>query len=117
MALTMGFCRERNTMDNFKIIYHILRYLEKAMDYDEADLDFISASKLGISAQRWMTIMEMLAEEEYVAGITIKRSVDGDICLSESGVRITLKGLEYLQENSLMQKAANLAKGIAEIIP
>ncbi len=30
--------------------------------------------------------------------------------------RITLKGLEYLQENPLMEKAADLAKGIAEII-
>ena len=30
---------------------------------------------------------------------------------------ITLKGLEYLEENSLMKKAANLAKGIKETIP
>ena len=39
-------------MDNFKVIYRILRYLEKAMDYDEADIDFISASTLGISERR-----------------------------------------------------------------
>lgn len=86
-------------MDNFKIIYRILRYLEKAMDYNEADLDFISASKLGISVQRWTVIMEMLTAEGYIAGIAIKQSVDGDIYLSESDVRITLKRLEYLQEN------------------
>ena len=30
-------------MDNFKTIYHTLRHLERAMDYDEADPDFISA--------------------------------------------------------------------------
>ena len=30
---------------------------------------------------------------------------------------ITLKGLEYLAENSFMKKAANLAKGIKDIIP
>ena len=42
---------------------------------------------------------------------------DGEVCLSVSGIRITMKGLEYLQENSLMKKAANLAKGIAEIVP
>ena len=47
-------------MDNFKIIYRILRYLEKAMDYDKADLDFISYAKLGITEQRWVAIMEML---------------------------------------------------------
>lgn len=104
-------------MDNFKIIYRILKYLEKAMDYDEADTDFISAKKLGISDQRWIAIMEMLAKEGYITGIDIKRCIGGDICMSMSDIRITMKGLEYLQENSLMQKAAKLAKGIADIIP
>ncbi len=104
-------------MDNFRIIYRILWYLEKAMDYDEPDMDFIAADKLGISQQRWTAIMEMLVKEKYITGIEIKRFADGEVCLSESGIQITLRGLEYLQENSLMQKAANLAKGIAEMIP
>lgn len=30
---------------------------------------------------------------------------------------ITLKGLEYLEENTLMKKAASLAKGIKDTIP
>lgn len=104
-------------MDNFKTIYRILWYLEKAMDYDEADIDFISASKLGITEQRWAAIMQMLVNEGYITGIGVKRSADGEVSLPVSDVRITMKGLEYLQENSLMQKAANLAKGIAEIMP
>lgn len=103
-------------MDNFKVIYRILRYLEKAMDYDEADVEFISAQKLGVSEQRWTSIMEMLVTEGYVIGIGIKRSADGEVFLSISSIRITMKGLEYLQENSLMQKAARLAKGIVEMI-
>lgn len=103
-------------MDNFKIIYGILRYLEKAMDYDEADIDFISAEYFKITEQRWRSIMKMLVREGYITGIDVKRSADGEICMSVSDVRITLKGLEYLQDNSMMQKAANLAKGIAEII-
>lgn len=104
-------------MDNFKTIYHTLRHLERAMDYDEADPDFISAQSLGISRQRWIAIMEMPTKEGHITGIEIKRSSDGEVCLSVSGIRITMKGLEYLQENSLMKKAANLAKGIAEIVP
>ncbi len=104
-------------MDNFKTIYRILRYLEKAMDYDEADLDFISAKSLNISERRWVMIMEMLAKEGYVDGIQVKRAVDGDVALSVSGLRITLRGLEYLKENSAMKKAADAAKGILECIP
>jgi hypothetical protein len=61
--------------------------------------------------------MEMLAHNGYVEGISVKRSLDGDIAISLSGPRITLKGLEYLQENSLMRKAAALAKGITDLIP
>ena len=103
-------------MDNFKIIYRILKYLEKAMDYEEPDLDFISFSKLGISEHRWTAIMEMLVNEGYITGVEVKRSVDGDMCMSVCNMRITMKGLEYLQENSLMKKASNMAKGIAGVI-
>lgn len=104
-------------MDNFKTIYRILRYLEKAMDYDEVDLSFISAEHLNLTERRWTAIMEMLAKERYVEGISVKRSVDGEVALSLSNPRITLRGLEYLQENTMMKKAANLAKGVAEMIP
>ena len=64
-------------MDNFKLIYKILRYLEKAMDYDEPYMDFISAKALRISEQRWTAIIEMLAENGYIKGIEIKISADG----------------------------------------
>lgn len=99
-------------MDNFKVIYKILRYLEKAMDYEEVDMEFISAGKLGLTEQRWVLIMEMLADNGYVSGIRIKWSADGEASVSLERIRITLKGLEYLQENSMMQKAAMMAKGI-----
>ncbi|MEG0830613.1 MAG: YjcQ family protein [Anaerovoracaceae bacterium] len=29
---------------------------------------------------------------------------------------MTLKGLEYLEQNSLMKKVANMAKGIVDVI-
>ena len=60
--------------------------------------------------------MEMLTAEGYIDGVSLKRTLDGDVAVSVSNPRITLKGLEYFQENSLMKKAADLAKGIADII-
>ena len=104
------------SVDRNRVIYKILRYLEQAMDYDEPDLDRISADALGISEQRRVAIMEMLAREGYIDGMTVKRSIDGNVTISNPHPRITLRGLEYLQENSAMQKAARLAKGIAEIV-
>ncbi len=32
-------------------------------------------------------------------------------------IRITLKGLEYLQENSIMRKIYKTAKGIVDMVP
>jgi hypothetical protein len=103
-------------MDNFRVIYRILRYLEKALDYDEPNMDCISAKALKLSDQRWVALMEMLSKEGYIDGFSVQRTVDGSILISSFTPRITLKGLEYLQENSLMKKAAELAKGVADII-
>ena len=91
-------------MDNFKVIYRILHYLEKAMDLDALDRSRLTPEALGVTERRWLALWEMLAKAGYV-----------DVELSRNP-RITLRGLEYLQENALMKKAAQLAKGIAEIL-
>lgn len=103
-------------MDNFNVIYKILKRLEKAMDYDEFDIEQISAESLGINENKWCKIMEMLAQNGYIQGVNVKYSIDGNVLISTSNTRITLKGLEYLNENSFMKKAANIAKGVKEII-
>lgn len=103
-------------MNNFSVIYKILHYLETAMDYDEPDMDRISAKALGITENRWVAIMEQLVSFGYIEGVSVKRSADGAVAISECNPRITIKGLEYLAENSLMKKAANMANGIVEII-
>ena len=105
-------------MDNFKIIYRILKELEAAMDYQEVDVDAFSAEVLGITQERWSSIMAMLIDNGYVSGAQSRRHMRGPVMIVNRGkAEITLKGLEYLSENSLMQKAANLAKGIKETIP
>ena len=108
--------QRRTKVNNFRVIYKILSHLERAMDCEEPDTDFLSAECLGISEQRRLSILEIVAKEGLAEGIDIKRSVSGDCVISLSCPRITLKGLEYLEENSMMKKAARVAKGIAEII-
>ena len=103
-------------MDNFKIIYSILKSLEKSMDAEEFDKSRLSNESLKLSEPRWSRIMAMLAANEYVTGIEVWHSIDCDyprVCITRP--EITLKGLEYLSENSLMKKAANIAKGIKDI--
>ena len=104
-------------MDNFKIIYKILSVLEKSMDLENVDIERISSNNLGISQQRWNKYMEMLLDAGYIKGVTIQKYVTGETNVDAEDIRITLKGLEYLSENSIMQKMYKAAKGITDLIP
>ncbi len=104
-------------MDNFKAVYKILSTLEKAMDYPEFDASSISPEKLGVSEERWGRYIEMMADVGYVKGVEITKDIIGDTNVDVADMRITLKGLEYLQENTIMRKIYNAARGIKEVTP
>lgn len=104
-------------MDNFKAVYKILSALEKAMDLPEFDIMQIGPDALGVTPERWSRYLEMMADVGYIKGATIRRDILGEIRVDAKNVRITLKGLEYLQENSIMQKMYHIAKGITEFVP
>lgn len=82
-------------MYNFIAIYRILSYLEQALDYDEPDMSQISSSALGLLANRWLALLRLLEDAGYIEVFGHR-------------TRITLRGLEYLQQNSLMQRAVSL---------
>lgn len=104
-------------MDNFKAVYRILSALEKAMDIPQFDVAQISASALGVSETRWGRYLEMMLDVGYIKGVKIQETITGEMIVDAEEIRITLKGLEYLQENSIMRKMYNAAKGIADVIP
>lgn len=100
-------------MDDFRIIYKILRILQKSMDLEEFDKNIISAETLGLSIPKWNRIIAMLLNEGYISGGETWNAMNcGYPKVALTRPELTLKGLEYLEENSLMRKAADLAKGI-----
>lgn len=104
-------------MDNFKAVYKILTALEKAMDLPEFDVMEIGPDALGVSKERWSRYLEMMADVGYIKGVAFRANVLGETVASAKNIRITLKGLEYLQENPIMRKIYNAAKGVVDIIP
>lgn len=86
------------------------------MDVEEPDLSALSAAALRISETRRAHLFRMLAESGYIDGV---RTEDGAAGLEVFLIapRITLAGLEYLEENGLMRRAYRLAKGIKDITP
>ena len=62
-------------MDNFKVIYKILKHLEAMLDCEETNIEAISADRLGISRTRWEQILIMLDDEKYIKGIVSAKSI------------------------------------------
>lgn len=107
-------------MDNFKAVYRILSALKKAMDLPGFDVQQIghealgaTHEALGATHERWCRYMEMMADVGYITGVEIQRFITGETSVDARDIRITLKGLEYLQENGIMRKLYKAAKGVA----
>lgn len=88
------------------------------MDCEEFDTSVLSPEALKLSVPKWSRIMAMLLKEGYIEGGQAWNAMDcGYPHVALTRPEITLKGLEYLEENTLMKKAADLAKGIKDTIP
>lgn len=105
-------------MDDFQVIYRILRHLRKAMDFDEVDMAMVSHNALGITKQRWNKLLIQLYKNDYIENIRLQQWINEDEMhiIEPIEPSITLKGLEYLKENTMMKKAYNVAKGIKDLI-
>ena len=91
--------------------------IKKSLDVDDSDiLSEISAERLGISETHRVKIFQILLQAGYVSGIEICRSISGGFVVGKNPL-ITLKGLEYLSENSIMQRLYKAAKGIKDFLP
>lgn len=105
-------------MDNFKAIYKILRSLECAMDFPLFDIDDLNFDGVNLTRERLYRYFEMLQDAGLVKGADLYTDISGETQLrNPRKIRITLAGLEYLQENSIMRKMYQAAKGIADLVP
>lgn len=83
-------------MKEFSQVYRILKDLRNSLDAEEFDASRLSPEVLGISMTRRNKLLKMLQDEHYIS--------------DTESPEITLDGLQYLEENSMMRKAAKLAR-------
>lgn len=83
------------------------------MDNEEFNVSNLKAGNFNINQTKMDKILKMLVDNGYVNGIAHRPNINSVQILDS--VSITLKGLEYLEENSLMQKASDVAKGIIDV--
>lgn len=104
--------------DYFVIAYRILAYLYACVKSGvKPDEEEFSPAKLDIVPRYWIYIMEHLQNDGYISGIFFGRLLRGIPSVKMLDLEITPKGIEFLQENSTMEKAKEFLKTIKEITP
>lgn len=106
-------------MNDFTVIYRILKALQKSMDSDEFDEAMIAPERLKISETRRNKLLIQLVKNGYVEGIELRKYKDSSTAepFILPSATITLKGLEYLEDNSMMKKAASVLKELKDFVP
>lgn len=104
--------------DYFVITYRILTYLYECFKQGGSpDISLFGPDALGINNGYWGNIMESLLSEGYIKGIAVLPQMGGGFGIKLLELRITQKGIEFLQDNSKMAKARDLLRSLKETIP
>lgn len=103
---------------DFKSIYKILRTLQKWRGREDFEVKLISADALKLEFVDWEQLMIELQESGYIKGLVYTQTMSDMFphIVEPIHPRISLKGIEFLEENSLMRKAAEVLKLAGDIL-
>lgn len=107
--------------DYYAIAYKILTYLyetlKKGLDIDPLQISHTGGKLININKKYWLYIMENLLKDGYIENIEIiKLDYPDPVIVGLDTCRITPKGIEYLNENTVFKKARETFKDISDII-
>ena len=107
--------------DYHVIVYQILAYLYMQLKEGEPiNGNFLKAESqyLHINERYWQFIMQSLVDEGYIRGISITKAWGREMIIGDLDLcQITPAGIEYLCDNSFLQRAKELLKDIKAIVP
>lgn len=104
--------------DYFVIAYRILKYLYACFKAGErADVEMFGPAALGINNGYWVNLMESLSREGYITGVVFPRAVGSIRGAEVYDARITQSGIEFLEDNKRMKKAAEFLRAVKETVP
>ena len=104
--------------DYFVIMYRILAYLYACMKQGEKpDMSTVSFEALGIPESYYNYVMINMIEKQYIKGATSFSVLGNEEQIKFTDPHITQEGVEFLTENSGMNKAKEFLKSLKEIIP
>ncbi len=102
-------------MDTLQIAYKILHSLEYETKADYMG-QLISPDRLDVPEDKWLEVLETLSDEGYISGVKVSKDILGNQYVDVKKAKITMKGAEYLKENSTMKKFGRIATDVITII-
>lgn len=100
------------------IILAILKYLEESLDEERIEATKINEESLGISYPRYCRILGMMVDDELITGlapVTVMGSTYTQYKFMDP--RISLRAIEYLEQNKPSAKVYAILKEIRDWIP
>lgn len=105
-------------MKDYKIIYKILKMLDKYAGCENFEYELISAQKMKTTFEKWEQLLILLQKEGYIDGIIYTQTLSEKFPHIAEPIRpnITLKGIEFLENNSVMNRIKEDLKLVGEFI-
>ena len=108
-------------MEEFRVIYRLLKAVAAYERAEEKSLLWFEPDRLRTTVRERDRLAVKLLRAGYIAGLNVLDDIDNQmapvVLWNASRPEITLAGMEYLEENSLMRRAAALAREIRQILP
>ena len=108
-----------NKNNYFNVAYKVLLYLKYCYENGtDVNPDVLSPDNIGISEKQFVLTLQMLLEDGYIKGVSLKSTIQGPtIICNIQNTYATSSGLQYLVENSMMTKAYKVSKEVRDWIP
>ena len=103
--------------DYFVVVYKVLAYLYDCLKSDKEPDENAIRSIAGVSDNYFTTIVEDMVSHDLAKGLAPYRFEGGISGVTFGNPRITMEGVQYLQENSMMKKVAKFLKDVKGSLP
>lgn len=97
----------------YKIICYLYDCMKRGVDPDIERYNFIA---LGIPETYWAHVMLELIDHGYIKGYAVMRSYTPAV-ITQSEPTVTMEGVAFAQENSMMAKAKQFLTDVKASVP
>ena len=104
--------------DMYVVMYKIIAYIYDCMKrgVEPVDAEW-GCQALAIPESYWAHIVEELVEHRFITGVKIDRFLGGQVMVSTIAPRVTMEGVAFAQENTMMAKAKKFLQDAKASIP